>query len=248
MDYRARQQALRTNLDAAGADALLVSHLPNLRYLTGFTGSNGLLLLEQSRATLFTDGRYREQARHEVEAARVVVPAQGDLWKAAAIRAKKLRRLALESERVTLAQRDRFLRHWPAGARGLKSATGWVEALRRIKAPQEVAAIRRAVELAAGIFPATLAQMRPGMPETAVAGIVEHALRQAGGEGLAFETIVAAGERGALVHGRPSSAKLPRRGFVVMDYGVILGGYVSDMTRTVHLGPPGGRARNVYAA
>lgn len=248
MDYRARQTAVRAKLAAVRADGFLISHLPNLRYLTGFSGSNGLLLLTSSSATVFTDGRYREQARQEVQSARVVIPARGDLWKEAAKRAAKLRRLAVESEHVTLAQRDRFLRHWPGGARGLRGTAGWIEALRMVKEPAEVVAIRMAVALAASVFAPTLEGMRPGIPETAVAGLLEHGLRQAGGEGLAFETIVAAGPRGARVHGHPSAETLPNRGFVVLDYGVILGGYVSDMTRTVHLGQPDGRARQIYAA
>jgi len=233
---------------SAGLEGLVVAHLPNIRYLTGFSGSNALLLLELGRATLYTDGRYREQAGQEVEAARVAIPAQGNLWKAAAQRAAKLRRLGFEPERVTVAQRGRFLAQWPGKAAGLREASGWTEALRAVKQPEEVAAIRRAVELAAGVFAPTVAAMRPGMAETAVAGQLEYGLRQAGGEGLAFDTIIASGPRSARVHGRPTAARLPARGFVVMDYGVILGGYVSDMTRTVHLGRPGTRARAVYAA
>jgi Xaa-Pro aminopeptidase len=231
-------------------DALLVSHLPNVRYLCGFTGSNGLLLLTASNATLFTDGRYREQAAQEVTAigaARVVIPARGDLWKAAAARLRPSARVGIEGNHVTLAQRQRFLQHWAGSAARLRNASGGIEAQRAVKDPTEVAAIRRAVELASSVFLPTVAQLRPGMPETEAAGRLEFALRQAGGEGLSFDTIVAAGPRSALVHGSPSHAPLPQRGFVVMDYGVILGGYVSDMTRTVHAGRPDARARAVYA-
>lgn len=229
-------------------DAMLVSHLPNVRYLCGFSGSNGLLLLTPASATLFTDGRYREQAAREVQAARVVIPPKGDLWKAAAARVPASMRLGIEADHVTLAQRQRFLQHWPGKAANLRLVSGWIEALRAVKDAGEIAAIRRAVELAASIFLPTVAQLRPGMAETEAAGRLEFALRQAGGEGLSFDTIIASGPRSALVHGRPGHAPLPRRGFVVMDYGVILGGYVSDMTRTVHAGRPEPRARAVYAA
>ncbi|HUX66175.1 MAG TPA: aminopeptidase P family protein [Terriglobales bacterium] len=248
MDYRARQLALRARLASAGLDGLLVAHLPNIRYLTGFSGSNALLLLELGRATLYTDGRYRQQAAQEVAQARVAIPPQGNLWKAAATQAAKLRRLGYEDDRVTVAQRARFLAAWPGKAAALRPASGWTEALRLLKQPPEVAALRRAVALAASVFAPTVAAIQPGMTETALAGQLEFGLRQAGGEGLAFDTIIASGPRGAHVHGRPSAARLPRRGFVVMDYGVKLGGYLSDMTRTVHLGRPSVRARAVYHA
>ena len=246
MNYAARQRAARAQLAASGAEALLVSHLPNVRYLCGFSGSNGLLLMTARGAVLFTDGRYREQAGQEVREARVAIPAQGDLWRAAAERASGRAGVAIEAEHATLAQRARFLRHWGQPARGLRGVSGWIEAQRAVKEPAEIAAIRRAVELASSVFEPTLGQVRPGMAETAVAGVLEFGLRQAGGEGLSFDTLVASGPRAARVHGRPTAAALPRHGFVVFDYGVILGGYVSDMTRTVHLGRAGRRARDVY--
>ncbi|MGH9393118.1 MAG: M24 family metallopeptidase [Terriglobales bacterium] len=248
MDFRTRQSALRLRIEREGLDAVLVSHLPNIRYLTGFSGSNGLLLVLPESATLFTDGRYRHQAAAEVHAARLVIPPKGDLWKAAAGRAAKLRRLGFEAERVSVAQRARLLRHWPQPAHRLRPIAGWVEAQRALKQPEEVAAIRRAVELASSVFPAALQRIRPGTPETEAAGWLEYQLRRAGGEGLAFETILAAGPRGANVHGHATAAPLPRRGFVVMDYGVMLAGYASDMTRTVHLGRAGRKQRAVYAS
>jgi Xaa-Pro aminopeptidase len=256
MNYVSRQAAARARMAKPPAqagkkadervDALLLSHLANVRYLCGFTGSNGLLLLTASGATLFTDGRYREQAAREVQSARVVIPPKGDLWKAAAARLRPNQRVAIEGDHVTLSQRQRFLGHWSGAARQLHPISGWIESQRAIKEPEEIAALRRAVELASSVFLPTVAQLRPGMPETEVAGRIEFGLRQAGGEGLSFDTIVAAGARSALVHGSPSHAPLPRRGFVVLDYGVILGGYVSDMTRTLHAGRPDARAKAVY--
>ena len=249
MSYSQRQARLRQRMEQEGVDAVLVAHLPNLRYLCGFSGSNGLLLVEQAdRATLYTDGRYREQAGSEVQQARVVVPVRGDLWKAAARTARRRRRVGMENEHLTLTQRARWLAHWPGGARGLKNSSGWVEAQRAVKSPDEVAAIRRAVELASSVFPATVQKIRAGMSETALAGHLEFALRKAGGEGLAFDSIIAGGAHGAWVHAQPDARPLPRRGFVVMDYGVVLAGYHSDMTRTVHLGAADRRAREVYRA
>jgi len=249
MDHRGRQERLRERCEREGVEGLLVSHLPNVRYLTGFSGSNALLLVAHAGwPTLFTDSRYREQAAEEVQTAAVMIPPTGDLWKAAGNRAARLRRLAVEAEHVSMAQRARLLKHWPQPPRGLKSVAGWIEAQRAIKEPAEIAAIRRAVELASSVFPQALKKIKPGTVETAAAGWLEYGLRRAGGEGLSFETLLASGRRSALIHGRASAAALPRRGFVVMDYGVVLAGYASDMTRTVHLGRAGRRARAVYAS
>lgn len=246
MDYPSRQARVRARMAQQGLDALLLTHLPNIRYLTGFSGSNALLLLGHARADFFTDGRYREQASQEVVAARVHVPPRGDLWKAAARHAAKATRLGFEAEHVTVAQRTAWLQHWTGQPSGFKPTRGCVEALRAIKDPDEITAIRRAVELASSVFESVIERLRPGMPETEAAGWLELALRQAGGEGLAFETILASGPRGARVHGHPTSEPIPSRGFVVLDYGVILAGYASDMTRTVHIGRAGAREREVY--
>ncbi|MGH9520282.1 MAG: M24 family metallopeptidase [Terriglobales bacterium] len=246
MNYAQRQGRARARMETERLDALLVSHLPNIRYLTGFSGSNGLLLLRPGQADLFTDGRYREQAGHEVMAARVRVPPKGDLWKAAARLAAKAKRVGFEADHVTVTQRANWLRHWAGQATGFKPIQGCIEALRATKEPEEISAIRRAVVLASSVFENVVKQMRPGMAETEAAGRLEFALRQAGGEGLAFDTILAGGPRGARVHGRPGPNPLPARGFVVVDYGVTLAGYASDMTRTLHLGRAGAREREVY--
>lgn len=253
MRFTERQARLRERMAAGKVEALVVSHLANARYLTGFTGSNALLLMLPERTLLFTDGRYRQQAATEVQAAQVVIPPKGDLWRAAAIRlaprGRRTRaRVGLEAERVTLAQRQRLVAHAPSLEPRLQPVAGWVEALRAVKDADEIAALRRAIALAESVFPATLRRIRPGARETAVAGYLEYALRRRGGNGLAFDTILVGGARAALVHGHASAAPLPAQGPVVLDYGVNLDGYMSDMTRTVHLGAAGRRARAIYAA
>jgi Xaa-Pro aminopeptidase len=245
MDFLKRQAALRAHLRRQHVDAMLISHLPNLRYLCGFSGSNGLLVVGPRQTTLFTDGRYREQARQEITGARVVIETKGDLWRAAAAELGPKQRLAIEADRITLAQRKRLFAHWK-GLHRLVLTQGWVERQRVIKDADEIAALRRAINLASSVLEATLARMRRGMKETELAGWLEFSLRQAGGEGLAFETIVVGGARGARIHGQPGPQPLPRRGFVVMDYGVRLAGYHSDMTRTIHIGRPTAKARQIY--
>lgn len=248
MEYLKRQAAARRRMEQGGVEAMLLSHLPNIRYLCGFSGSNGLLLLAPRGAVLFTDGRYREQARGQVRGATISIPPRGDLWKAAAERATKVTRVGLEFEHVSVAQRARWLQHWPGVAKGVKNASGWVEELRSVKDAEEVDAIERAVKLASSVFRPTLKHYRQGMAEAEMAGWLEFGLRRAGGEGLAFDTILAGGAHGALVHAHPDARPLPKRGFIVMDYGVVLGGYHSDMTRTVHIGEAGRKERTVYAA
>ncbi len=241
-----RQRRLQAELQAAALDALLVAHLPNIRYLCGFTGSAAWLLVPASgRPTLITDGRYTVQAREEVQTVRVVI-ARGA--PAAAV-AQRVRRglLGFEAEHTTVQARD-ALRRCLGKAVRLKSTSDLVEQLRLIKDAEELGRLRRAVQLGSSLFRAALHALQPGVAETQVAGALEYAARRAGAEGMAFETIVAGGVRSALPHGRASAARLPRRGFVVLDYGVILGGYCSDMSRTVHLGKPGAEARRLYEA
>ncbi|HZT72748.1 MAG TPA: Xaa-Pro peptidase family protein [Terriglobales bacterium] len=247
MDYAARLERLRHRLQGERTDALVVTHLPNLRYLVGFTGSNGLLTLTADGLTFFSDSRYREQAAQEVTGARVVIPARGDLISAAAKRLARCRRVALEAEHLSWGD---WLR-WRAavGSRPrLVPAYGWVEQLRAIKAPAEIAAIRGAIALAAGVLPAVLRTVRPGLSEQGLAARLEFAMRRAGGDGAAFETIVASGARGALVHGRASAKPLRSGEVVILDYGVWRGGYCSDMTRTFALGRASAKARRIFRA
>ncbi len=228
--------------------ALLVTHLPNVRYLCGFTGSAGMLLVSSRKSVFITDGRYREQAGHELRSARVWVPKGGLLEAAAkAAGALLLKSLAIEADHMPVATRDKLARLLPGGVR-LRSVSGIVEALRVIKDDKEIELLRRAVLLGSSLFRGVLRHIRPGIPELAVSAKLEYAARRAGAEDMSFDTIVASGQRSALPHGRASSQPIPRNGFVVLDFGVILAGYCSDMTRTVHVGRPSARARAIYDA
>ncbi len=246
-DYTARQARLRKALAEKNVDALLVTHLPNVRYLCGFTGSTGMLLVAARKSLFITDGRYREQARQEVRDARVWVPKGGMLEAAAkASGALLLKSLAIEGEHMPVAMRDKLARLL-RGIR-LRSVSAAVEALRMIKDEAEIELLRRAVLLGSSLFKSALRHVHPGTSELAVSAELEYAARRAGAEGMSFETIVAAGRRSALPHGRASSQPIPGNGFVVLDFGVILAGYCSDMTRTVHVGRPSARARAMYDA
>ncbi len=251
MDYRARQKRLWQLLEEKRLDSLLVTHLPNVRYLCGFSGSAGVLLASPSGSTLFTDGRYTQQARAEVERARVVITRKAAL---AAV-GERLRRdssrasvrVGIETEHLTVGARALL----GAAARGrtrFLAASGMVEQLRRTKDSEELKLMRAAARLGSQIFERVIRKVRPGIREVEIAAELEFAARRAGAEGMSFATIVAAGPRSALPHARASVQRVPRRGFMVFDFGVILDGYCSDMTRTVHVGRPDPRSRALYAA
>jgi Xaa-Pro aminopeptidase len=253
MDHSGRLRRLQAALDGHKLDFFLVTHLPNIRYLCGFTGSAGALLVSERGATFFTDGRYIVQARAEVSGARIGVARKAPFLAAAESltgservgAGKKV--LGLEGESMPVAMRDRIAALLKSKFR-LRSAPPLVESARMVKDAEEIGCIRRAVEMGAGLFPIARKRIRPGASEVEVAGAMEYAARCAGAEGMSFSTIVASGKRSAVVHGRASEAEIPRRGFVVCDFGVILAGYCSDRTRTVHVGRPSRDAREIYEA
>lgn len=248
MDYRSRQQKFQQTLEAERLDGFVVTHPANLRYLCGYTGSNGLLLFADGRRAFFTDGRYTQQAREEVDGARVVI-AKGPLLPAAARRIPTAKgfRLGFEADLTTVAAATAMRKAVPKNVT-LKPASGLAMRQRIVKDAEEQRIIRAAVALGAEVYEFALKAIRPGVRESEVAGRLEFAAREAGADGMSFETIVAAGKRSALPHGRATAAPIPQRGFVVVDSGVILRGYCSDMTRTVHVGRAGREERKWYEA
>jgi Xaa-Pro aminopeptidase len=255
VDHKGRIKRLQTVFERDDLDALLVTHLPNIRYLCGFTGTSGILVIAAGNAVFFTDGRYTEQARAEVQGPKIVIARKPPLLAAAEwllenksrVGPKKPRRLAIESEHLTVAARTQVMRGLRSEFR-LRETRGMVEQARMVKDADEIALLRAAAVLGASLFERALEVIRPGVRETEVAAEMEYAARRAGAEEMSFPTIVAAGKRSALPHGRASRAAIPARGFVVCDFGVILSGYCSDRTRTVHVGRPTVEARRMYEA
>ena len=252
MDFHARQNQLREHLATTRFDALLITHLPNVRYLCGFTGSAGMLVVTDSQSFFFTDVRYDTQAHEEVKSATVIVAPKSVLqaladWLKA--RRKRVRGwvLGIESEHFTVCEKKRLLRLRPSSVT-LKDAPATVERFRMVKDDHELDRIRQAVRLGAQLFDRALEVMRPGLPETEVAAEMEFAARKAGAAEMSFPTIIASGARSALPHGRASSQPIKAGGFVVCDFGVILSGYCSDQTRTVWVGKAPREARQAYEA
>jgi Xaa-Pro aminopeptidase len=246
--YRQRLQALREQLARHRVEALLVTHLPNIFYLCGFTGSSGVLLVELERATLITDRRYTTQARDEVHVVRVRVASQGLLAAVAGLLAGRRRlKLAFEAAHVRVSQRDELLRRLGRQVH-LRGVVGWVEALRARKDAEELERMRASAALASRVWTEVLPLIRPGVHELELAAEIEYRMRRAGASGPAFDTIVASGARAALPHGRATVKPLQKNELVVFDWGAILRGYCSDLTRTVFLGRAPARLRKWYDA
>jgi Xaa-Pro aminopeptidase len=255
MDYPGRQIRLRSVFGENRLDALLVTHLPNVRYLCGFTGSAAVLLLTEKGSVFFSDGRYTAQARAEVRGARIAIAGKSPLiaageWLAAHRRklgGNRRRRLGIEAEHLTVASYGRLAKLAGSDFR-LQPSPALVEQARMVKDADEVERIRAAAALGAGLFETVLAAIRPGVKEAEVAAEMEYAARKAGADGMSFPTIIASGKRSALPHGQASEARIPSNGFVVCDFGVILSGYCSDRTRTIYVGRPSQEARRLYEA
>ena len=252
MDFRARQAKLREHVSNTRFDALLISHLPNIRYLCGFTGSAGFLLVEETGSVFFSDVRYDTQARDEVHGAKVVIARKSVLKAIGDFLGRHRKRhrkwsLGIESEHFTVAEKRRLADATPTGI-VLKDAPSVVEHARLLKDEDEIKLMRAAVDLGAKIFERGLEVIRPGVQEVEVAAEMELAARRGGAGEMSFPTIIASGARSALPHGRASSQPIAADSFVVCDFGVILSGYCSDQTRTVWVGGVSKDARPAYEA
>ncbi len=249
MDVAARLSQLRAALVANDVEALLVTRRPNVRYLTGFTGSSGMLLVGADDAVLVTDGRYAEQSREQLAAAGVdarveIAPTQEAQRDVLSTIAAPYEHLGLEAHGVTWAQQRSFA-EWLAPVE-LRATTEIVEGLRRVKEPAEVARIRAACAIADEAFREVLPQLHRQPTERDFALDLEISMRRRGASGTSFDTIVASGPNGAKPHARPSDRPIGRAELVVVDFGCMVDGYCSDMTRTVAVGDPGPEARRVW--
>jgi Xaa-Pro aminopeptidase len=242
MSTRNRIAAVRERLGAL--DGLIVTSLPNVRYLTGFTGSNAIVLITRRRATLFTDPRYTIQAGDETADSGVqAMTVRRRLEHAVVRRLKGLGKAGFEAGSIGYASWELL-----AKAGKLEPVRGLVEALRTVKSEDEIAAIRESVATSSQAFAAALGRFRAGMTERELAAEIDYQMRLAGAEKPAFETIVAFQANSALPHARPGEAKIDRNGLFLVDMGSFRGGYASDMTRCVHLGTPAAKTRKLYNA
>ncbi len=251
MTHNSRRQAVLTELRSRDAkvafDALLISALPNIHYLCGFTGSNGLLLLSEKNCTLITDPRYTLQASQEADCE--VRIAQGPLTRALAgvLKRRRWNRLAFERNRISFETYD-ALRGALAPKSALIPVSQAVEDVRLVKDETELEKIRSSVQTNSRAFRRALKGFRGGMRESELAAEIDHQQRRAGASGPAFSTIVASGARSALPHAHPTREKIPDKGILLIDMGCFEDCYASDMTRTLHVGKAPKRLKSLYSA
>jgi Xaa-Pro aminopeptidase len=243
--FERRLHEVRRQLENSGLDGFFVSHLPHVRYLTGFTGSNALCFITRQRQHFLTDYRYREQSRSEISGFDVHITRIGLIEEAAKRRLmSRCLRIGFESQHLSYSSFESLKKLVPG--RTLVPKQSLVENIAAVKEELEVERIRRAVALSEKVFGDILGFLRAGLREEEVAAKITYWHRKYGAEGDAFEPIVASGIRGALPHGLASAKKIKKGEFVTLDFGCRLGGYCSDVTRTVAIGRPGNRAKRIY--
>jgi len=249
MDVAGRAGRLRDQFDAAEIDALLVTHLPNVRYLTSFTGSAGVVLVTRDVLVFTTDGRYRTQADEQLGGAGV--DAQIEIGATVAAQREAIARalepgarVGLEAHAITWAQQQDYMT--TLEGHELVATNGLVEQLRRVKEPGEVARIRAACAIADDALGALLPTLADGPTERDFALDLEVEMRRRGASGNSFDPIIASGPNAAKPHARPTARAIERGELVVIDFGCIVDGYCSDMTRTVSVGDPGTDARHIW--
>jgi len=244
MDYGSRRDRLAAALDA-GIDALLVSHPVNVRYLTGFTGDSSYLIAGRSHTLLVSDGRFAEQLAGECPDVEVHIRGLKETTlEALAVVVEKLglRRLAFESNRLTVADYESVKQK--LNSVELQPTRDMVERLRAVKDDDEVAIIRRAIHAAERAFEAFRSQLRPSDCETELANRMEFLIRHHGAQRTSFEPITAGGERCALAHAPPTDRRLTAGGWLLVDWGAVVDGYCSDLTRLLVPNTPPFRQSN----
>lgn len=247
MNYENRVAILQRELDGLDAQALLVTNMTNVMYLTGFSGSNGQVLVTADDARFMTDGRYSARARELVRAADVSVyfNRMTDVLKPL-VEDAGITRLAVEGRSMTLADRDDLAKRLDGV--DLVTARGLVEGLRRVKEPAEVEALRAAIALGDATYAHILDRIRPGASERTIALELEVYMRTNGADAISFEPIVGSGHLSAHIHHTPSERRFEKGDFVLLDFGARVDGYCGDLTRTVVLGSPSEAQQRQYDA
>ncbi len=242
-----RLKKLQNKLSSLRLDAILVTEKVSYRYLTGFMGTRAYLLVTADEVILFTDFRYVKQAREQVLDEVTVVEISFSWIEEIllVLKEKTIICLGLEKEYVSYQLYSLFKDKWPEIE--LTPVEKSVANLRLIKEEEEVKAIVRSVELADKAFKYILPELRPGRVERDIALELEYFLRREGAEGISFDFIVASGQRGTMPHGVASDKKLQTGNLITLDFGCVLNGYCSDITRTVALGEISSRQKEIYA-
>lgn len=256
-DHTDRLKRLRKLLTSRHIPAVMLTQPADIRYLCGFTGSNGVLLILPRRAVLLTDSRYSEQAQAQAAQSGVKISIARQLGVEAVkiAQASGVLQLSFDANHTTVDGLTRLQDALPADFARMQRRRFFapllsspVAELREVKDASELQQMEKAAMLGCRIFDQILPHLKAGVSERAIAAELEYSARKLGAEGMSFDTIIASGPRSAMPHGVASAAVLPRKGFVTLDFGVILKGYCSDMTRTIYLGKPSRLERTTYEA
>ncbi|MFJ7935294.1 M24 family metallopeptidase [Sporosarcina sp. NPDC096371] len=236
---------LRAQFDQLGVDGVIITNGVNRRYLTGFTGSAGTVVITKSEACLFVDFRYVDQAQSQAENYTVIELERQSVFTGVAKMAERLglSRLGFEQENVTYRVHTQYQEAIQAE---MVPLSGVIEGLRTIKTAEELQKIRTAVEISDAAFTHILTYIRPGITEIDVANELEFYMRKQGAASSAFDTIVASGHRSALPHGVATTKVIETGDMITLDYGAYYQGYRSDMTRTIAVGEPQDELKRIY--
>ncbi len=245
-DYKERIRSLRTELEKKECDAFITSFMPHLRYLTRFSGSNGLCIVTHAKVFFLTDFRYKEQIRNEVSCSRSFITSGELIEKVAAEKLLKgCRRVGVEKEYLSLAQYSELRKHF--NSLRFVPTTELVESLATLKTDAEISLIAKAVAITDAVFAEIIKVVKAGISELDVSAEISYLHKKFGAEKDSFEPIVVSGPRSSLPHGRPSSKKIKEGELVTLDFGCFYDGYCSDLTRTIAVGKISGEGRKVYS-
>jgi Xaa-Pro aminopeptidase/Xaa-Pro dipeptidase len=239
-----RISRLRRQFSAYKIDSLIFFNMSNIRYLSGFTGSDGVLLVNSDETNLFVDGRYTAQACLETNDLRTIEYRDKIEGIVQAIKKRKLKRVGFEADSITVGMYNQLTRRIRQGV--FVALTDELKLLRACKDEAEIALMKKAAEISSSSIRSLMDKIKPGFTEKEVALELEFEARRSGADGLAFEAIVAAGENAAFPHAKPTDRKIKKGDFVVIDFGVKYRGYCSDETCTIAFGKLTDRQKNAY--
>jgi Xaa-Pro aminopeptidase len=241
-----RLKILQEKVKRKKLDGFLVTHLKNIQYLVGFSGSNGILFVHPKSSKgsiLLTDFRYKEQVKEEIRECEVKI-VSGSLWNELSKKTKGLKRLGFETHHITHFAFEKLEEVFPKSE--LIPTESWVEKIRMVKEKNEIDMIKRAQTITDEVFQEILPIITSGRREKDIAAEVEYLMRRKGASGTSFDTICASGKRAALPHARAGTKVIQNGDFVTLDMGAIYEGYCSDMTRTVVVGKATSSQKKIY--
>ena len=242
--YKERIKKLRDELGKSGLKFSIVTDMRNCLYLTGFTGSEGVVLITPTLVYLIVDFRYLEQAQKETKNVKILKREKAlHLLLADVMKKYKNEKVAFESDSITFKQHKEIKKSLPENC--LIPTLNLVERLRAVKYSDEIASIKKAVRISDEAFKHILGFIKLGMREVDIAEEIEYTVKRKGASNISFDTIAISGEKTSLPHGAPSQDLL-KKGIVLMDFGCISSGYRSDMTRTIFLGKATAKQKEIY--